>query len=156
MPDPNQVLVRKIFFIWRAIFTKFGIDYCLRQWCNLRRNFSDGLTIAYSCHANWSTRYLYGRENYTKHRYNLRRNCSVRIIIAFSCHTNWSTKIRCLYGKLFYWTRYLHEICRALFSIATVQQQKKLFRSSCGATEVDIFSCFFIDCAALLTKSNEL
>ena len=29
------------FFIWRGIFTKFGMDYFLKQKCNLRRNWLD-------------------------------------------------------------------------------------------------------------------
>ena len=42
------------FFIWRDIFTKFGIRYFLRQQCNLRRNCSERFLIAYGCHTNWS------------------------------------------------------------------------------------------------------
>ena len=51
------------FHIWQDIFTKFGIDYFLRQQCNLRRNCSDRLTIAYSCHTNWTigSKILYGK-----------------------------------------------------------------------------------------------
>ena len=32
------------FFSWRDISKKFGMRYCLKQWCNLRENCSDQIT----------------------------------------------------------------------------------------------------------------
>lgn len=34
------------------LFTNIAIGYCLRHWCNLWRNCSNQITIAYSCKKN--------------------------------------------------------------------------------------------------------
>ena len=41
--------------------------------------------------------------------------------IAYSRHTNWTIRIKCLHGKLFYLTRYRHEIRHRLLSKTIMQ-----------------------------------
>ena len=66
---------------------------------------------------------------YLRQSYNFRKSFSDRTTIAYSCHTNCPIKIKSLYEKLFYLTRYRHGSWHRLFSKATLQYLKKLFRS---------------------------